>query len=209
MTIRERLERVIEELRGGPGIVVREPRIDPAEFPLDEEYEAELAEDCDGLVFDDAMRSVWGEVDRVEVIWTRGSASVGGILAFEPLSQFATPFEGELHPIDIRDAGMWTAMRMPDELWFRKDVDLRLRGTFADYLELLFKARGADFWPLLLVDLDGVAREHTKHLAMLAKQLKAALEVLEEIETARADAGELLGRVAEVEKVLRKRRPRR
>lgn len=231
MNLVDRLQRTIAELRDTPSITVREPRITLAEFPLDEDYEAELVEECDALTFDDAMRSVWSHVDGVEVSWsgTAGRSGAGGILAFEPLRTFAQTIAWteadleamgprdeveaallrELHPIDVRDGGMWTAIRMrpdePHELWYRKDVDLPLRGTFADYLELLFKARGADFWPLLLVDLDTIDIEHTAHLEMLVTQLRSALQLLEQVEAARADARELLERVDDMERVLRAR----
>jgi hypothetical protein len=235
MNIVDQLNRVIAELRGTPSITVREPRIERAEFPLDGDYEAELVEECDALAFDDAMRSVWNHVDGVEVVWT-GTAHrkrAGGILAFEPLKRFAQTIAWtdadleamgprndmeaallrELHPIDVRDGGMWAAIRMrprePYELWYRKEVDLRLQGRFSDYLDLLFKARGADFWPLLLLDLDTVALEHTDHLGLLLKQLRSALNLLEQVEAARADARELLGRVSDMERVLRDRKARK
>ena len=66
--------------------------------------------------------------------------------AMGPRNDMEAALLRELHPIDVRDGGMWAAIRMrprePYELWYREEVDVRLQGSFSDYLDLLFKARG-------------------------------------------------------------------
>jgi hypothetical protein len=230
------VQRVLDELRAAPSILIREPmKLERTQFPLDSDYESELADECDGLLFDDTMRTLWNTFDGVEIIWELEPGgeenTPGGVIQFSTLREFsqtiiwtdrdleamAPRHEAEekllreLHPIAVRDGAHWTGVRMrpdqPHELWFRADSkDYKLRGTFADYLDMLFKARGADMWPLLLLDLSHLPIEEAEPLRKyIVPLLRNALEVLESVETARDDVRELRLRLEDLRKALTSR----
>lgn len=157
----------------------------------------------------------------------------GGALFLPPLLQFVRPaFEeddlADMAPasdetralllsvrlLDVHDAGHWTAVRarpgQPAELWYRQTgadgrspLDLPLRGDFATYLDTLISARGADAWPLLLLDPGVVPRDARRAVLEHCAALRRALDALATVPTARADALAMSIRATDLARALR------
>lgn len=221
----DRLERIVDQLRASKGVVLRRATLERAMGPVDAEYEADLAAECEPFVLDDAMRGCWSEVDVVEVEWQSAESDdpAGGVIklprlddlarpAFDEASVEAMAFASdaerslllETHHLDLRDATQWTALRTRDgapmELWYRTEgpdgrspLDVRLNGDFAGYLELLLRCRGADRWPLLLVDAPSLPSDARRALqAGALPVLRRALTLLQRVPGAEGDAEALL-----------------
>jgi hypothetical protein len=121
----------------------------------------------------------------------------------------------DLHFLECREGDHWSALRArmggAMELWYRRDFgleapcDLPLRATVGTYIETLLMTRGADSWPLLLLDLDAIPKVARAAIAKYGiPQLRHALDVLGSVERTREDALVLLRQVEFLSKELKR-----
>lgn len=210
-----------------PNDYIEELREECEDFELDEALRATYAE-IDGVAIDWSVRdgSIGGSLALPGLLNLARPAFMEDDVSIEGQPVEARPDGGpypaldeverrfllQLHHLEVRDGGRWTALRSrrgaAPELWMRIEpgsrvgCDYPLRHGFEIYLQTMLASRGASGWPMLMLETNSVPTAEREGLRRQLRILRQSLRALSEVPTASEDAASLLQRVNTIDEEL-------